>query len=779
MTTPLSVIFEGDVTLTNSSDPTQFGNGNLSVNASAVINGTTNSTNSSTGSLINYGGFGQVQDAYFSKTVNVSGGSFLNALNVNTNLGTTNITGTGALNVSVGNTVYLSANAGNLTLASNLNSILQGSGAGSNAVQLTAINAGGGIQLLSGTGTGIVNIGAGSGGITLGASGGSINTTSYGGSSSIVVNSTATSQTLNLTLTGAFDNGINITSTGINTTIPAIKIETLNTAGNIIVRNSAGLGGGNISVISGTGGITGLTNTGGSINFTSQAGSSTYQVTASTSGQNLILQSTGAFNSGVIIQSQGINTSSGSIQILTQNTSGSIVIGNTTGSLGKIEVDAGTGGIQMSSTSGNVNLTAIGASSTRQVITATSGQNLNLILSGSTASQILIQSAGTAVNALQLQTTTSGGGIQVVAQGKIDIQTTDNVNGINIGTVQSGLVNIGKSGTSTTIFGNLDVKGLTTMVESTISTYTDNVLIVNNGPTAISDGGLGVKRYQSANNTSLGQVVNPVGGNPIGYETGTAQAGSANTITLASGANTTDNFYNGSWFILNSGTGLGQVRQIKSYIGSTKVATIYGTADQTGILGNPVPTEGLDFATNPDATSVYSIYPTTYAMSIWHEATNEFAYVYATLDTQAQVGYNYTGGTTGNYANLHVNNLTATSISAPTINNTTTDLVFTVSLDDNATTPVNLAGLVNNYGIYIVLVRPTTASSSRPAAIFIIGRINAAVTGTSNRLLSNKGTTGSAQLDIQWNASALPQIVYRANPGVVGTTSYTLRCITV
>ena len=40
------------------------------------------------------------------------------------------------------------------------------------------------------------------------------------------------------------------------------------------------------------------------------------------------------------------------------------------------------------------------------------------------------------------------------------------------------------------------------------------------------------------------------------------------------------------------------------YTSLTKVATIYTTADQTGVLNNPTPIEGLDWTTEPDNTSV-------------------------------------------------------------------------------------------------------------------------------------------------------------------------------
>ena len=79
-------------------------------------------------------------------------------------------------------------------------------------------------------------------------------------------------------------------------------------------------------------------------------------------------------------------------------------------------------------------------------------------------------------------------------------------------------------------------------------------------------------------------------------DSGTAQAGSASTITLQSGASAVDNTYNGQLIYISAGTGVGQSKAIAniagSYVGSTKVATIIGT-----------------WATNPDATSVYEIYP--------------------------------------------------------------------------------------------------------------------------------------------------------------------------
>jgi len=70
----------------------------------------------------------------------------------------------------------------------------------------------------------------------------------------------------------------------------------------------------------------------------------------------------------------------------------------------------------------------------------------------------------------------------------------------------------------------------------------------------------------------------------------TAQAGGASTITLDAGALATDDIYNGSSVIIQSGTGLGQERIISDYVGATKVATV-----------------SVAWATQPDSTSVFTV----------------------------------------------------------------------------------------------------------------------------------------------------------------------------
>lgn len=71
---------------------------------------------------------------------------------------------------------------------------------------------------------------------------------------------------------------------------------------------------------------------------------------------------------------------------------------------------------------------------------------------------------------------------------------------------------------------------------------------------------------------------------------GVAQAGGSSTITLASGASTTDDIYNGRLIHVIAGTGSGQTRRISDYVGSTRVATVASS-----------------WSTTPDSTSEYAI----------------------------------------------------------------------------------------------------------------------------------------------------------------------------
>jgi hypothetical protein len=75
-------------------------------------------------------------------------------------------------------------------------------------------------------------------------------------------------------------------------------------------------------------------------------------------------------------------------------------------------------------------------------------------------------------------------------------------------------------------------------------------------------------------------------------DSGTAQGGGSNTLTLRSGASAVDDFYNGGLVFIVGGTGAGQANVVDDYVGATKVATVART-----------------WKIQPDGTSVYVIYP--------------------------------------------------------------------------------------------------------------------------------------------------------------------------
>lgn len=78
----------------------------------------------------------------------------------------------------------------------------------------------------------------------------------------------------------------------------------------------------------------------------------------------------------------------------------------------------------------------------------------------------------------------------------------------------------------------------------------------------------------------------------ITIRSNTAQAGASGTITLDASASATNNLYRGEWIVLTGGTGVGQVRLITAYVGSTKVATVLPA-----------------WVTTPDNTSTFTIIP--------------------------------------------------------------------------------------------------------------------------------------------------------------------------
>ena len=728
----LSGVHPGDFNITQSSSTILYGDGKLTVSGTATIYATNASINSTTGALVVYGGAGITGDVNLQSNLNaIYATSNFATVNINTDLGPTTITGRYGVQATVGSDITLISTGGSINLCSDSQDVEI---CAETLIKLhTELN--GNISLLSGVNGGIDAV-AGAAGISGVTSSGNISLIANNASGSFTVNSLSNNQNLTLSVAGVTDSHVKIESTGIT---DAIILTATNTAGNIIIQTS-NTGSGAINVLSGSGGIN-LTTTNGSIISTADVNINL------TADQSINLSAGSALNASA--RTLLASTSIGNIDIL-----------QSTFSTAGITICAGSTGLALcAQTGGPVTITSNAAPMSLIVNSAGDMQDLSLTLNGTSNSSILLNSYGSGADAIGL--TTSTGGITVTAKQVLELQSATSV---NIGTSTSGVpVTIGTTSSTTIINGNLNVKGVTTTIESTTVTLEDNIFTVNNGPGSVSDGGIGIKRYQDANNANGGSVITDT---PI--VTGTSSIGNTfTTINLGGGASAIDDFYNNWWVRITSGTGATQVRRVLDYDGITKIATIYGDADQN----TQVPVEGLDWLTIPDDTSQYALYYHAYQFMIWDESNNEFAFVSNPADPGTTVGIVY-------YSNVHLNNLVANNISVSTINLVPADISITFTLTNNSTAPVTITNFPALYGIFRLMIRPTTDTNGAYLTMEI-GRSNQITSpGTGTRMVQVPGASNE-KLFIKWDANVLPAAYYRPQPGGPGTTSYTMRITTI
>lgn len=117
-------------------------------------------------------------------------------------------------------------------------------------------------------------------------------------------------------------------------------------------------------------------------------------------------------------------------------------------------------------------------------------------------------------------------------------------------------------------FGNVDIQGPDL-------TVTDDFPIIgknNINTTSSRDLGLAFQLYQKSNDTALGEIVS---GDHFLLDTLPNQSSASSTqIKFSTLTNSTDNYYNGWWIKISSGTNTDQVRQIVSYSGAQRIAHI-------------------------------------------------------------------------------------------------------------------------------------------------------------------------------------------------------------
>jgi hypothetical protein len=180
----------------------------------------------------------------------------------------------------------------------------------------------------------------------------------------------------------------------------------------------------------------------------------------------------------------------------------------------------------------------------------------------------------------------------------------------------TGNLNIGGS---TIISGDLTVIGTTTTLESQNTILSDNILLLNAGPAGSADAGFLIQRYQQVNDNSTGDVVSDVA---FFNDTIPNQSGmSSSQIKLSTNASVVDNYYTGWWLKVTSGLSAGQVRQITSYIGLTRIATL-----------------GTTFTIqNPSIADTVSLYNKPYVGVVFSQSNNRFEFGSSATDSSTTV----------------------------------------------------------------------------------------------------------------------------------------------
>ncbi|KAJ3371231.1 hypothetical protein GGF31_003408 [Allomyces arbusculus] len=287
---------------------------------------------------------------------------------------------------------------------------------------------------------------------------------------------------------------------------------------------------------------------------------------------------------------------------------------STTSSTGSVVVSGGVGIAGNVNTGGNIGVG--GSASVATTLTVGGVATVNDTtesLSTSTGAVVISGGAGIAKNINVGGSATIGGSTSIggsaTVTGLLSVNdgtqstTTSNgavviVGGVGIGknlNVGGGLTVAG----NTVLNGNLIVNGGSiTEVKTQTLAVSDNIILLNAGPDSSADSGVGIKRYQLANDSGNGDVVQDTPDT-----TGTARTGSTSTtVVLSTAASSITDFYKDTWIKITTGTGANQIRKIKSY------------------------NEGMDWTTVPDVTSQYAIFDTQYVLTYYDEGDNEYVF---------------------------------------------------------------------------------------------------------------------------------------------------------
>lgn len=652
---------------------------------------------------------------------------------------------------SAGSSNFTVTGAFDLTAKSTLGSVVIEAGeAVVDAIQINATDIAGGIH-----------IDAGTGGIDVDTTGG------------FRVDTQATSY---ITLTGT--DALTVSNTAGQLILQSAKAAV--DAVRIYGSNAAG----GIDIDSGTGGID--ISSQGLVSIDAVGVSSNFSLAASGASQNLTLSLTGANSSSLQVLSSStnatdaitINASAGGINI---DATGSINLDTTDVSNG-VSIATSTAGVPVtigtssSTTIISGNLTVSGTTTTVNTETLLVEDNIIVVNSGGGE---LGNDAGMVVRRYQTPGVTNGDvsldtGVGVVSStlqsgsGTSNSWTTAGTS-ITFTVVNSGTFVIGMSIAGTNIVGTPVILSFTS---GTGGSGTVAVLSVDQG-------------IQTQTNTITGTIA--------------AATIGPDTLRLNSTASSVDDYYNGMWVKITSGTQVGKIRRIKTYIGSNRLATLYMTADNVSGF-----TDGLDIggtaSLNGDG---YSIYNSPYVGSFYDESSDKWVLAFTNLapDPLSIAGpstviiQRYASFESGSIvinangdpatSTLNVNYINETTfdqgvtIEGVNINNgliggASPDVTEIVELLDNATTAVSIT--TSTSGSYMILVDAVQSASGAGSflrqgngAFSVFAVASSGVGGAINRLASSKAS-GNERVDATWNTGETVKLQHKpARTGGTGT----------
>lgn len=279
---------------------------------------------------------------------------------------------------------------------------------------------------------------------------------------------------------------------------------------------------------------------------------------------------------------------------------------------------------------------------------------------------------------------TVAGGVSLASDvyigGNIHLMSTtiSNNNGsgaliVNGGAGITGNVNVGGN---VIVTGNLTVNGSTTNVQTVNTTITDNIMVLNSGPSGSHDAGFIIQRYQIGNDTGSGDVVtdNPYVIDILANQTGIGSP--SNQIKLSFLTSVINDYYTNWWIRVETGFSSNQCRQIISYDGTTHIAT----------LNSPWTTQ------NPGSGDTVYLYNKPYVGIIYNELLNVFQFGSTTIDPgQSNVAFTDNIGISFDKGNC--------SNTTPSTNITTGGLILAGGLAINCTT--NAISSTNGGGLTI------------------------------------------------------------------------------